>query len=580
MADLKHNGKPVKAIECKHVTHVVHPDAPEDIHFVKETIHYEDGTTGPATRIVKNFKRPFWLTKKAMRNHTQKKEFESIENVQRHMSTQVELVRSISFALNSRPPGRGTQIRDLADSPYLYGADMMSTTYLKYFHRKKFGEITSAYNIAVLDTETDVVNGTEEIIMITISYKGRVYTGIVESYMDGMLDPINRLHKTFNKYLGAVEMIRDKKKGLETVNVIEERGIKWEVEILPTSIDIVKAAFARAHAWQPDLMAYWNMRFDVNKILETCKKYDYPPEYLFSDPSIPVEYKYFRFKEGPDKRITESGVVKTIEPSENWHTVFAPASFYHVDAMCVYRKLRIADGKENGGYGLDNILTNNIGARKLKFAETDHLSGLRWHIEMQKNFKLEYVVYNVFDCVSIEILDEKTKDLQVAFPSQCGCSDFSLFPSQPKRLCDGISFFIENEALVWGTTGPNMYTEFDDMTTSNKGWIVTLPAHLVADNGLQCIEEYPELRTNIRTHFGDLDVSASYPNNGSVFNISKRTTVKELCAIKNVPEELRRTQGLNLSGGKVNAVEFCTSLLSLPMLPELLDEFTTETGGK
>ena len=73
-----------------------------------------------------------------------------------------------------------------------------------------------------------------------------------------------------------------------------------------------------------------------------------------------------------------------------------------------------------------------------------------------------------------------------------------------------------------------------------------------------------------------LDVSASYPNNGAVFNISKATTMKELCVIRDIPEELRRTQGLNLSGGRVNAVEFCTTLLNLPMLPELLDEYLAE----
>ena len=31
-----------------------------------------------------------------------------------------------------------------------------------------------------------------------------------------------------------------------------------------------------------------------------------------------------------------------------------------------------------------------------------------------------------------------------------------------------------------------------------------LPAHLVADNGLSIIDEYPELTSNIRLHVGDL----------------------------------------------------------------------------
>ena len=40
-------------------------------------------------------------------------------------------------------------------------------------------------------------------------------------------------------------------------------------------------------------------------------------------------------------------------------------------------------------------------------------------------------------------------------------------------------------------------------TLDLTGWVITLPAHLVADNGLKCIEENPELRTNIRGHVGD-----------------------------------------------------------------------------
>jgi len=498
----EYNGKPIKGIECKHAVHVTHPEESEDIHFVKEVIHYEDGTLEPNTRIIKNFKRPFWITKKGFRDHEQKKEFELLERVERFQSTQSELVRAVSLALHGRPPARRASLRDLADSPFLYGTDMLSTTYLKDTYRRKFGELITAYNVCVVDTETDMLFGTNEIIMTTISYKNRVYTSIVRSFFDGVADVMPRLHAAFQKYLSNVEMELDKKKGLEPVNIIKMRDIQWEVEIVDNALESVKQVFKRAHEWKPDLMAFWNMDFDVTKIEETCKKYQYPIEHLYSDPSVPGPYKYYKYKRGPDKKITESGVVKNIEPSENWHVVTAPASFYLVDAMCVYRRLRIADGKDPS-YALDAVLNKNLGARKLKFEETNHLSGARWHMEMQRNYKFEYVIYNIFDCVSVEMLDEKTKDLQFAFASQCGASDFSLFPSQPKRLCDNISFFIEQEKLIWGTTGSNMYSELDELTTSNKGWIVTLPAHLVADNGLQCIEEYPDLRTNIRTHFGD-----------------------------------------------------------------------------
>lgn len=70
-----------------------------------------------------------------------------------------------------------------------------------------------------------------------------------------------------------------------------------------------------------------------------------------------------------------------------------------------------------------------------------------------------------------------------------------------------------------------------------------------------------------------LDVSASYPNGGCVFNISKETTHKELCKINGVTEIVQRMQGINLSGGHTNAVEFATYLYGLPPMDKMLEAF-------
>jgi hypothetical protein len=48
-----------------------------------------------------------------------------------------------------------------------------------------------------------------------------------------------------------------------------------------------------------------------------------------------------------------------------------------------------------------------------------------------------------------------------------------------------------------------MQTELDEFTVGLDGWIVTLPAHLVDDNGMQVILENPLQMTNIRGHVGD-----------------------------------------------------------------------------
>lgn len=73
-----------------------------------------------------------------------------------------------------------------------------------------------------------------------------------------------------------------------------------------------------------------------------------------------------------------------------------------------------------------------------------------------------------------------------------------------------------------------------------------------------------------------LDVSASYPNGESVFNISKETTKKELLTIVGVSESVRRMQGINLSGGASNAVEFCTGMFHMPQMTQWLEAYNRQ----
>jgi hypothetical protein len=123
-----------------------------------------------------------------------------------------------------------------------------------------------------------------------------------------------------------------------------------------------------------------------------------------------------------------------------------------------------------------------------------------------------------------------------------------------------------------------MKTDIDGLTTSLANWIVTLPAHLVADNGLCIIEDNDMMRTNIRSHVGDLDVAASYPNGECTFNISKETTRKELIKIEGVSNRTQRIQGINLSGGATNAYEVCVDLFSMPTMDDWLKSFGEERG--
>ena len=182
------------------------------------------------------------------------------------------------------------------------------------------------------------------------------------------------------------------------------------------------------------------------------------------------------------------------------------AGFYFIDAMCAYKKIRAAKGNE-ASYSLDYILNKHLGIRKLKFKEADHLSGLKWHQFMQKNYRIEYGIYNLFDCISVELLDEKTKDLRNTVSVLCGFSEFHKYPSQPRRTVDDLHFLCLQNNLVIATTSDQMEDKLDEYVLGLRDWIVTLASHQVVDNGLNVIREFPNIKTFIRAHVADLVVS-------------------------------------------------------------------------
>ena len=261
-----------------------------------------------------------------------------------------------------------------------------------------------------------------------------------------------------------------------------------------------------------------------------------------------------------------------LAPAERWHQVIAPASFYVLDAMCVYYKLRIAKGKDPS-YSLDGILGKELGIRKLRFEEADKYFGPAWHRFMQTNYKVEYCVYALFDCISMELLDEKTTDLSRQCSSLCGHSEYNRFGSQPRRLCDDLHFVCLESGKVAATTSDKMEDDNDKHVVGLTDWIVTLPSYSVTDDGLKCIEELPNVATQIYAQVADLDVEGTYPNTEIIMNISKETTARELSRIQGIDETTQRAIGINMSGGHVNAVEICCALYKAPTMDMLLAAF-------
>lgn len=450
----------IAGVECRHVFYCPPPKnsrGMDDYHLAKEIIHTKDGRKIPHVRLWKNFKRRFWVTREGFRKHQQKKEWEDVRKLQEFKARQCDLQMACARALGM-PNFRGS-MRQLQNSQYLYGTDILSTSVVKQeIYRDRFPDLNTQSSVAVCDTETDMINGTERVTMATITYKDRAYTAVTRDFLKRHgKDAIDKIQLLAQKYVGET---------------LAARGVQWKIDIVETDIDCVFECVSRAHEWKPDFLTFWNVDFDMTKIIEMFERENLNPADVFSDPIVPKEYRYFNYIRGASQKVTASGKITPVKPAARWHSVECPASFYIVDSMCAFRQIRTGQ-PERQSYALDAILKAELDGKvqKLKFEEANHVTGAQWHIFMQTHFELEYVVYNLFDCICVELLDEKTKDLCTAMPSAAAMSDYRKFNSQPRRTCDKLHYFVMKRGKIMGTTGEKMEHEYDKLTIGLKDWI-------------------------------------------------------------------------------------------------------------
>lgn len=556
--------KNVLGRECKHAVYVYAQDnRPDDAVFVKEYVYYDDGTRSADLRMIENLKRPFWVTHPQFRNHQDKKFEEDIKKVQIYKSKQCNLNAAIGRVLGYR----GQTLAMTCMSPYVYGTDISTPTLVKHSYMKRWPDYNdkkaSLNTIAAVDGETNMFTAEEEPIMFSMTMKERAYLVVAKSFFEGHRDPEREIRDAVAKHIQ---------------HKIDERKIQLEIDFAENDGELCYKLIQKAHEWKPDIMDIWNVNFDIKKIIESLERHGYNLAQVFSDPSVPERYKYFKYREGKSQKETASGKFMALHPAEQWHVVECPASFYVLDSMCVYLKLRIAGGKE-ASYKLDDILKKHGCDGKFKFEPANHVKDGHWHRFMQERYKAEYCVYNLVDSIALEELDEVTNDLGRQISMQSGPSEYSKFPSQPRRTCDDLHFELQEYGYVIGSTGQKTETELDSYTQSLKHWIVTLPSHLMADVGTHAVSELPDYATKIYRMVADLDIEGTYPNEQALLNIGQNTTMKEVCKVEGLTDRQQRALGINLTGGFTNAVDICVTTMRAPTMETLLRDYRAHLSG-
>ena len=547
----------------------------EDTHIISELITYDTGETKRTFNFIKNYKRPFFVTKKFYRKrHKEKIEYDDIKHVERIECTESDALKQLSFKLGEK--GR-PNMRKLKMSPYLYWGDMRASTIIKKIYNSKLKGDFTPFDICMLDIEADII--TKEISLITVSLGDDSFTYISKTWM-GKKDEAIFKTQVFNIYANETP-------GVESVSedgIVKSKDGEYKLNLIFCRDEgqVIKQTMVKVHELRPDVLTAWNALYDIETMaLRAETVWGMDLKELFSDPEVPVGLRHFRIKKDDnDYKKMNSGKESFVPFHARWHIFETTSYFTILDNMAAFFYIR--NGSEPqvpGGYKLDNILYSYVGFTKLKpsIEGLEFLDSATCNKTMSENHKETYTAYNIFDSKSMILLDRKTKDMTINLPLLLQDSEFDIFKSGPKKLLDSYTFFLLDNGKVCGTKSPTMQA-FEGL--GSKDWIVTLDAWKKGfKNTLQTFNGIDVLRGNLRLQTTDLDIISSYPFQTLMFGLGGTRTARELLNVEGFEKQYFIKQNLGVCTGRVNALNFGSKLLNLPTVFEVDDFMEKKKSG-
>jgi hypothetical protein len=533
-----------------------------DTLVVKEHCHHKDGTVTANLRRYDDPPTRFYVTKPGLRNHDEKKEWEKIDRLDEYIVPHSRVTEEVFRALHGYFPRGRVSLRNLSESPYLYGTDISIEAVAKDGYAQKWPEDVkpAALTTGMYDSESSMQDHDYgKLIMATVTHEHKVYTAIVKSSFFFIDDKGNRkpgnmddLMKLVHEKLDPNVIFTDPKTRKRIVDGWPP--FEYEVKVVDKPIDILKWIFGKIHQNKTDFVGVWNLPFDTRLILKTCEEAGIRPADLYCPPELDEDLKRFHFKEDPGKPKDHF--------SRRWHWPSVPGYTQWYDAMCLYSILRIVKGFESS-YALDYVLRKNkISDGKLKFSdripEADSMSSADWHRLMQTKYPYEYIVYSIFDSVSIQAMERVNNDVTALY-ALMEQSPLHSFNKQTRRAADVLHFYTKSVGKIVAASS----TANDPYGLTKKGGAVLSP-EFGAAVGMPVVEELPNSTTSVALHVSDIDLSAIYPNNTMSCNISRETKVSLLRGIDGFPEDDIRMLASMLIAIKPNAVPIATHFFGLP----------------
>lgn len=462
--------------------------------------------------ICKDPKYPFWVTKPGLRTHKEKKESAPLSELDKYIYPYHEFPYAITRALGGYPRGY-IGLKDVCDSPYVYGADISPTVMLKHQYRKACqNKLPMTYNVGALDIESSVLGNNEVIACSYADGKTHVvYCSVYAPFMKGAT--VEDLHTIYNKE--SSEIFKQVVNKLAKAS-IEKTPYTAVFYIADKEEDVIRWCIAQMHRCKPDFCAVWNMDYDIPQMAARLKFRGIDPAEVFCHPDVPKEFRFFKHIKGK--------VRKGQHITDAWPWLHCSGYTQFFDAMCLYGRLRKALERESK-YTLDFILRKTVGIGKLDFGQYST------HYEMQTHAFPRYCVYCDFDSIGTELHGEATTDVFNMMNLIAG-SDLCDFDKQTVQLKNKFYEYCLNKGHVPASVGNSLLKDYDRMITNVGGGV--LDPKYSRNVGVPILEE-EERETNMLVYVSDIDVGSSYPMNQASRNISRETKLASVLALKDRP---------------------------------------------
>lgn len=501
----------------------------------------------PAIEVDKDPERSFWVTKPEYRNYSYKKEFELVDHCDEYRCHDSELVEQIGLVMGTRWLHT---LRQVCDSPYVYGADIeteaiVKQRYLKYAPPNQ----QPPYTKGGLDIETEMI-GEKRINLITYIHQHEIYScGLADFCKVYPNGDTSTPHKATLKEIETEvrHWVGD---------LITEYGFNLHLKICNTEVEMIKWIFDCIHECKTDFIGVWNIDFDIPKILERLKAKHVDPAVIMCHKDVPAQYRFVKYIEdnsNPDNF------------TDKWYWMQITGYSQFIDAMCLYAQLRKVYGREPS-YALDKIADKELGLRKLHFDNSELVN----HRYEQEYHFLRYWAYNINDVLIMQLMEFQNDD----YGTLASLSDVSLL-SEFHHMTSGLKCdaYVEGLAhgLVPASVGQNSFTKYDEALFRVGGTV--LPPNKAENVSVPVIKEIPQGKTLVSVLTNDLDVSSFYPSSTEEFNISRESTLATIHQINGFPVTQTEHFTSCIVQPEASAMDACTTYFGLPGYSELKDLF-------